>query len=456
MDKQGPDTEEIIAAMNNHDFKKVRQAFRLMDAADISATFKDLDIVQSIVLFRLVPGRRRPEVFAFLSRDRQEEMLERLPDLVVVSLLNDMEPVDRTRLLEEMPAELSSRFLQMLSPEEREMATRLLSYPEDSVGRLMSPEFVGLRSGMNVTDALAYIRWNSTVIPESLLLHLFVVNDQHQFLGHVSLGALVVADPPSLPVDEIMDTLQQPLSVYDHESEAVDYFRKYDRPYIPVVDEKQTLVGIVEADDVFDVAEEDATEDIQQFGGQGALEESYFETPLATLLRKRAGWLALVFVAMMATANAMEIFKTEIGKWKVLVFFLPLVMSSGGNSGSQAAALMIRGLAVKEVELRDWFKVFRRELLIGLGLGLLLGILGFSRAWFGGQGPMVGLILALTLMGIVIFGAMAGAMLPFLLKGLRLDPAVSSSPVIAAMVDIVAIFMLFNIAIYLVSMFGGI
>ena len=191
----------------------------------------------------------------------QEELLAHLPDVVGITILNEMDPVDRTRLLEELPQEISTRFILKLNPEERKMAWQLLSYPEDSVGRIMTPEFASVHSGITVRDALADIRWNSTRIPEDLLHNIFVIGSEGELLGHVSLASLVIADPASIPVDELMDRTIDTVSVYESESSAVDYFRKHDRPYIPVVDEDGKLVGLVEADDIFDVAEEEATEE---------------------------------------------------------------------------------------------------------------------------------------------------------------------------------------------------
>lgn len=449
------DTQDKIKnGLDSHDFKLVRTLVRSLNNADLSEILDEIDIEKAIVFFRLLPKPNRPEIFSYLSFDRQNDLLDHLPDIVCVSLLNEMEPVDRTKLLEELPEEISSILIQKLSPEERKIAWQLLSYPDDSVGRIMSPEFVALKSGFNVREALDYIKWNSSRIPEQLLHHIFVIDDENKFLGAISLAALVVADPSSLPIEEIMDTTVTPIEVTDDESLAVDFFRKYDKPYIPVIDDKNVLVGIVEVDDVFDVAEEEATEDIQQFGGSDALEDSYFQTPIHTLVRKRAGWLAILFVGMMFTTNALEHYDAFIKTMSFLVIFMPLIVSSGGNSGSQAASLIIRGFAVKEVMLSDWWRVFSREIVIGIGLGLILGAMGFLRVVIGGHEHLIGITVALALIGVVSFGTIVGSMLPFALKAIKLDPAVSSSPVIASVVDIVGIVIFFNIGIYVLGHWG--
>lgn len=440
---------EIKVLMDSKDYKGLRDLLASIEVADISEIFDDLELSYSIALFRMAPKDRRTEIFSFLSFDKQQNMLARLPQQVVANILNEMEPVDRTQLLEDLPEDVRSKKISLLEPDERIMAWQLLSYPEDSIGRLMSPEFVAVNHNMTVIEALDHIRWNSEKIRESLLNHIFVVDDAGRLEGHLNLSRLVLADPRSLKVSELLEPKIHAVSVNEDEGAAVDYFRKYDRPYIPVVDDGGILVGMIEADDIFDVAEEEATEDIQAFGGQASLEESYLQTPVFTLFRKRGGWLATIFLMMMFTANVLKAYEDSFALQFVLIF-LPLIISSGGNSGSQAASLIIRGLAVRDIEMDDWVKVLRREIIMGLCLGLVLGFLGFIRVvWIGDHGLLAGISISLSLVSVVTFGAVAGSMLPFILKGMKLDPAVSSSPVIASLVDIFGIFILFNIAIYL-------
>lgn len=439
--------ESIKLDLNNRQFKKIRLKLKEMEVANVSELLAEVNIDEAIILLRLISRTKRALVFSYTPFDRQEQMLERLPEPVGLSLLNEMEPVDRTRLLEELPSELSTHLITKLNPEERKMAWQLLSYPEDSVGRIMGPEFIALPEGLSVSQALEDIRWQGGKYRESIVHHIFVVASDKKLMGHVSLASLVLADPPNQNIATLIDTTQESLSPLDDQSLAVDYFRKFDRTYIPVVDEHERLVGIVEADDVFDVAEEEATEDIQAFGGQSSLEDSYFQTPFFTLLQKRGSWLSLIFLMSMFSANALEGFSSVIKSMTFLVFFLPLVIASGGNSGAQAASLIIRGLAVREMQESDWLRVFVRELLIGMCLGALLGFMGFWRAvWIGDLGIVAGVSVAVSLVLVVTFGAVAGAMLPFMLKSLKLDPAVSSSPVIASLVDLFGIMVLFQLA----------
>ncbi len=445
-------TSGMRTALEARQFNQLRQAFRSLEVADIAEAIKEFEISQCIVLFRLIPKSRRAEVFAYLPFDRQEEMLEQLPDVLVVSILNEMEPVDRTRLLEGLDPDISNRIILKLTPEERQVAWQLLSYPEDSVGRIMSPEFMTLRAEMRASNAIEHVRWNASRFPEERILRLFVVDEDGRYLGDVSLAALLIADPSSQPVSEIMDSSYTALSVYDDRESAVDAFRKYDRSYIPVVDEDNVLLGVVQADDVFDVAEEEASQDIQQFGGIEALEESYFQTDIFTLMRKRAGWLSILFIGGLFTSAALKTYNDTFTAMSFLIFFLPLIISSGGNTGSQAASLIIRGIAVRDMELRDWGRVLRRETITGVALGIILGVLGICCAWFWGYDAIVALIIAVSLVGVVLFGAIVGSMLPFILKRVGLDPAVCSSPLVATFVDGIGVVIFSNVAIAVTRM----
>jgi magnesium transporter len=439
--------------LSSKNFKSIRPLLKSAEPADIGEKISELSLADLVLIFRLIPRARRAEVFAYIPFERQEELLEALPETVVNSLLNDMEPDDRTRLLEELPFEIRSQILLKLSPEERSMAWQLLSYEEDSVGRLMNPEFIAVRGELKVSEAFEYIRW-TVRDPEELHSRLFVVDGVGQLQGEISLSALVLADPSTLTLSQIMEPSQVFLRATDDKGVAVDVFRKYDKPYIAVVDESERLVGVVTSDDVFDIAEEEATEEIQQFGGTAHLEDSYFETPANVMLRKRAGWLAMLFVGELFTGTAMKHYDETIASMRYLVYFIPLVISSGGNSGSQAASLIIRGLAVKEIQLSDWFKVAKRELGMGFLLGSILGIIGFLKGYFWSHSLIEGLIVGIALLGIVMFGCIVGALLPLFIRFCKMDPAVSSSPFIASLVDVSGIIIYFNVAIWITTWLG--
>lgn len=447
-------TSKVKKAVAEKDFSGLRKQFKQARPADIAEAASSLSLQEASVVVRLI-GRRASDVFAYFRPEFQLELLENLPDRTSVRLLNDMEPDDRTTLLQQLPQDQQARLLLTLSPEERRVARELLSYEEDSVGRLMTTEVLSIREDMTVAQALDWIRWQGAGVPTEYLSHLFVTDERGVYLGDIPLGSLVMCDPPSLEVSSIMTRDIKPLRTFQPETKAVDKFRKYDVAFLPVLDEQNVLVGMVTSDDVFDVAEEDATEDIHAFGGQAALEQSYFQTALFTLLRKRAGWLAVLFLGEMFTVLVLKNYDEAIANLRYIVYFMPLIISSGGNSGTQAASLIIRGLAVSEMTLSHWRRVLAREVVMGLGLGLLLGIMGVLSALLWGDGAAVAMVAFASLIGVVMFGVVIGSMLPFAFQALKLDPAVSSSPFIACLVDLFGVLIFVKVALYGAEHFPG-
>lgn len=447
------DIKKYHRLLSERNFSAIRKGFKEYNPTDIAEVVDGEDISDQIMYFRLIERSKRAEAFTYLDIDDQKNLLEELNDSVVISVMNQMDPVDRTKLLEDLTPEISNSIILKLDPEERQLAWKLLSYPEDSVGRIMSPEFVALKKNMLVNQAIEYVRWNASRYSEELLNQIFVVSSSGEYLGEISLVGLLLADPTSQPVGEVMETGFSLLNATDDQETAVDVFRKYDRTLMPVVDESNVLVGVVHSEDVFAVAEEEASEDIQQFGGVEALDVSYFNTGLASLIKKRAGWLAVLFIGGIVTGKAIKYYDAAFDTMAFLVVFLPLIISSGGNSGSQAASLIIRGIAIRDMELSDWYRVLVRESITGLGLGLFLGFLGFVCSIFWGFNYSVGIIVAISLLGIVIFGAIAGSMLPFALQRLKLDPAVCSSPLVASLVDVVGVVIFANVALLIAQYF---
>ncbi len=446
--------EKFQDALAKRHYKQLRSMLAKLEEADLAELFTKFETGQAIAFFRMVSKKRRAEIFTHFSIDVQEKFLSELPEVVVIALMNEIQPDDRTKILESLSQELSSRILLKLSPDERSLAWQLLSYPDESVGRYMTPEFLALHEKMTVKEAIDYIQWNGSPLEEESLHYLFVTDEDDRYRGEVSLAELILADPQTVKIEDIMHQSYVLVNAREDQEIAVDTFRKYDRAVIPVIDDEAKLVGILTSDDVFDLAEEEATEDIQQFGGQATLEDSYFSTPLLTMVKKRAGWLSVIFIGELFTGTALKYFDDAIMNMRFLVYFVPLIISSGGNSGSQAASLIIRGLAVKEMTLLDWRKVFSREIGMGLILGIILGILGYIRAITWDQDHLVSIIIFLSLVSIVTIGAVVGSMLPFLIKSLKMDPAVSSSPFIASIVDVLGILIYFSVAVTIMRLFG--
>ena len=370
----------------------------------------------------------------------------------MTDLLNDLDPDDRTAFFEELPGEVSQRLVQMLSQEEREVAMRLLGYPEDSIGRLMTPEYVAVRPYFTVAQALEHIRRYGR---DSETLDVIYVVDEHwKLIDDIRIKEVILASP-ARNVSEITDNRFVALRAEDDQEVAVRAFQDNNRTALPVIGGDGTLLGIVTVDDVMNVAEQESTEDFQKFGGTEGLDLSYTRTPLAEMVRKRAGWLVILFFGEMLTASAMGYFDDEIARAVVLALFVPLIISSGGNSGSQAASLIIRSLALGELKLRNWWYVMRKEIFSGLILGAILGIIGFVRIFiwqeaglydYGTHWPWIAASVSVSLVFIVLWGTLSGSMIPFILKKCGLDPATASAPFVATLVDVTGLIIYFSIA----------
>lgn len=443
-----PELAELIRQRN---FNQLRQVLCEFPAPDIAEIFTDLSSEDEAVLLRLLPHELATEVFEHLSVQDQEGLLHALGTEQVASILNDLPPDDRTALLQELPSAATQKLLALLKPEERKIAVELLGYPKDSIGRRMSPEYVAIQQNWMVGEVLAHLRKEEH--KRETMNQLYVVDAKGHLVDFVRLRNLVVA-PIQCSVLELLENQKLFLRASDDQETAVVAFTKYDVTILPVVDSKDVLVGVVTVDDVLDVAEKEATEDIQKLGGMEALEAPYLRIGMLQMVQKRAPWLIILFLSEMLTTTAMGFFEGEIAKAVVLALFLPLIISSGGNSGSQATTLIIRAMALGEVTLRDWWRVMRREALSGLTLGLILGAIGFLRVTIWAQfsniyGPhwlLIATVIFFSLIGVVLWGTLAGSMLPFLLRRCQLDPATSSAPFVATLVDVTGLIIYFTVA----------
>lgn len=421
-------------------------------APDIADFLDRLDPVKRSVVFRSLPRAQAGDVFAYLEPERQEALLRDLTGAQTRELLASLSPDDRTALLAELPANVTQQLLATLAPADLVEARQLLGYPEESVGRLMSPDVVAIRADWSVGEGLAHIRRVGR--DAETLDMIYVVDGEGHLIDDLRLRVFVLASP-NLPVSALMDRSYVALRATDDREEAVRAIERYDRVALPVIDSEGLLLGIVTADDVLDVAEEEATEDFQKLGGMEALDTPYMQTGLGAMIRKRAGWLSALFLGEMLTATAMGHFEDEIAKAVVLALFVPLIISSGGNSGSQATSLIIRAMALRELRLRDWWKVLSRELPTGLLLGAVLGSIGVVRiliwqftGWgnYGAHYLLVASTVGLSLIGVVLFGTLAGSLLPFVLRRIGFDPASASAPFVATLVDVTGLIIYFSVA----------
>lgn len=441
---------EIQELIEQRKFAELKEVLAEWHPADLAEVIVGFPNEQEVLIFRLLPQAVATEVFEYLGVEAQERLLHALGQEDAVKILNEMAPDDRTALLEELPSAAVTRLLNLLSPAERATAKKLLGYPEGSIGRLMTPDFIAVRDEWTVQQVLDHVRH---VGRDSETLNvLYVVDEAGKLIDDVRIREFLLR-PLAHTVHDIRNQEFYALKVTDSQETAVEAFRRYDRTTLPVVDSAGKLVGIVTVDDVLDVAEKAATEDIQKIGGTEALDEPYMRIALRKMVRKRAGWLIILFVGELLTATAMGFFEQEIARAVVLALFVPLIISSGGNSGSQAATLIIRAMALGEVTLRDWWHVMRREITAGLSLGLILGSIGFLRItlWslfsnlYGPHWFLVALTVSLSLVGVVLWGTLSGSMLPFLLRRLGFDPAASSAPFVATLVDVTGLVIYFLI-----------
>jgi magnesium transporter len=442
--------DELIERQQWDDLRAKLSETHVSDIAEMLTT---LPHHHEAIVFRLLPREQAARVFAYLPLQRQEQLVHSLSSDEVKNILDQMAPDDRTHLLGELPAKVTRRLLEVLSPEELKSARQLLGYPEHSVGRYMTPEYAAIRPEMTASQALEHIRQVGR--GKETLNVIYVLDENGKLLEDLRLGSLVLADPNAV-VTSIPDPPMVSLLATDDREWALELFEKYDRVALPVTDSLGNMLGIVTADDMLDVAESEATEDIQKLGGSEALDAPYTQVGIWSMIRKRGGWLSALFLGEMLTATAMSFFEKEIAQAVVLALFVPLIISSGGNSGSQASSLIIRALALRELKLRDWFHVFRREFFSGLMLGTLLGVIGFCRIvlWqhlhltdYGEHYLLLALTVWASLIGVVMFGTLAGSMLPFILRRLGFDPAASSAPFVATLVDVTGLCIYFTVAL---------
>lgn len=432
-------------------------SFKNLHPADIAEQLNKLNDRDRNITFYLLSNDQKVEVFSYLEANTQIQIIKSLTDQDLAEVLNNLEPDDRTELLENFPDELIKNFINLLNEEERVIALNLIGYEEDSIARLMTPMYVQIKENYTVKDVFAHIKKYGK--KAETLNNIFVVDENNKLIDDLRIGEFLLADE-NMKVSDLMDRNFISITTTTKIEDALEIFDKYDRNTLPIVTEKGVLVGIVTIDDILDRIKQRDSEDIQKFGGMEELDVSYTQTPIFELIRKRAGWLVILFIGEMFTASAMGYYDQEIEKAIVLALFIPLIISSGGNSGSQAASLIIRAMALGELKLRDWWYVFKKEMNSGLILGGILGLVGFLRIliWektglydYGEFWLYVSLSVAFSLVLVVLWGTLTGALIPFILRKIGFDPATASSPFVATLVDVSGLVIYFNIASYFLS-----
>lgn len=450
---QQPPLADIQHLLEAREFFKLKDALKDFQPSELAELIENEESPeQQAILFRVLPLHLATQTFELLDLGIQRQFLETLSTDKIADILNEMAPDDRTELLEFLPSDLVRELILTLSEAERRVTLELLGYPEYSVGRLMTPDYVAVRQDWSVEHVLNHIREYGR---RAETLNEIYVTERGVLLDAIRIHEILLA-APATKVSELMDRRFIALQVMQDQEEALELFEKHDRVALPVVSPQGVLFGIVTVDDMLDVRAEEDTEDMQKLGGVQALEEPYLDLPLLTMVRKRVGWLVVLFLGELFTATAMAHFEGEIQRAVVLATFIPLIISSGGNAGSQATSLIIRGMALGEFSPRDWWRVLRRELASGIMLGLVLAIVGFARimiwemvspATYGPHWMPIGFAVGFSVLGIVLWGTLAGSMLPLLLKRLGLDPATASAPFVATLVDVTGLVIYFSFAL---------
>lgn len=446
-----PDLQTMI---DEKAYREVRDAISVLEPADIADLIEALPADSAVITFRVLPRQLAAATFADLAQRSQESLLEELGTEKSARLIESMDPDDRAAILDELPVEVSTQLIARFSPENRKVTQVILGYAPDSVGRLMTPDYVRLRADWSIQTALMHIRQygrNAETVD-----WVFVIDDEGELIDDIHIRDLLLADPDS-SVRDLMDDEFIALFAIDDREEAVRVMGRYDRTALPVVDSLGLLVGIVTADDVADVAEEEFTEDVQKLGGMKALDAPYTTTSVLGMYRKRGVWLAGLFLIQVFTISIMAFFGDALDKAVVLALFVPMIIASGGNTGTQAASLLVRAIAVEEVRLSAWWRIMRKELLTGLCLGLTLAVLGIAVVWGLSLTPMLNTPhlwpLAFTVSSavfiIVIWGTLIGSMFPLILERLGMDPAASSSPLVATLMDVSGLTIYFLVAMVL-------
>jgi magnesium transporter len=450
--------EQFEQLMQGNDLQALREFLDDQNISDVADLIYDHSEHEAQVIANMSINRAA-KVFKILDVSRQKQIVHELSSYKTAELLNELPADDRTDFLEELPKNVIRDLIKLLDPDERKITLSMLGYPEDSAGRLMTPDYVYVYTYNTVEQVLNIIR--KVAKNTETIDVIYVVNRKGELLDDLRIRDIILASPDK-KIAELMDDRVIALNVNDDQEHANEVFKMNNRVALPVTDDNNILMGIVTIDDMLWVANEEFSEDIQKIGGTEALDEPYLDTPLFKLVRKRAGWLIVLFLSELLTATAMAYFNDEITKATVLAMFIPLIMSSGGNSGSQASTLVIQAMAVGDISLLDWWRVMRREILSGLLLGSILGVIGFTRIciWhflmqygviedlYKEHWLLIAISVGVSLIGVVLWGTLSGSMLPIILKRLGADPAVSSAPFVATLVDVTGIVIYFSIAYF--------
>lgn len=443
--------EEVVDLVERNVEGELKDYLDALNISDVEHLIDELPHY-AVTFIDTLSIKRAVNVFRILDFPTQEKIIKKLTGEKLAELINLLPPDDRTSLFSELKGDAVKKLIILLPAKDRVKALSLLGYEEDSVGRLMTPDYIAVKKHWTVKMILEHIRRYGK--DSETIDVIYVIDDDGVLLDDIRIREILLANP-EVTILELTDNRTIALNANDPQEEAINVFRMNNRVALPVTDDNNVLLGIVTVDDILWIANEEYTEDMHKIGGTQALDEPYLDMPIFGLFKKRIGWLVVLFLGEMLTATAMAHFEADIAKAVILAMFVPLIISSGGNSGSQASTLIIQAMALGEITIGDWWRVMRRELISGLMLGIVLGSIGFLRifTWtlfsdiYGPHWALIGATVGVALVGVVLWGSLAGSMLPLLLKKLGADPATSSAPFVATLVDVTGLIIYFSVAV---------
>lgn len=442
--------EKLLELVNEKQFRRVKEQLAEANEADIAELIGELDVEKKVVVFRMLPKELSSDVFACLEPEDQEHIINSIGDYELKYIVEDLFVDDAVDMLEELPANVVKRVLKIATPDTRNLINQFLNYPENSAGSIMTAEYVGLKQRMTVEEAFAYIRKNG--VDKETIYTCYVMDSKRALEGVVTVKDLLM-NPYETVIRDIMDTHVIKAVTTDDQEEVMDMFQRYDLLSLPVVDHENRLVGIVTVDDIVDVMEQEATEDFEKMAAMAPSEKPYLKTSVLQLAKNRILWLLILMISSMVTGGILAKYENAFAVIPLLVTFIPMLTDTGGNAGSQSSTLIIRGMAVGEIETADIFRVIWKEVRVGVVVGIILGMVNYVRLVIMYPGSeMICLTVVLSLFATVLLAKTIGCVLPIAAKVLRLDPAIMAAPLITTIVDAFSLVIYFQLACKLLNL----
>lgn len=442
--------ENVLFFLKNNQLAKLKESLMEENPVDIAELFEDLTKEQSLKIFRILPKDTSAEVFSYLSSEKQQEIIENITDEEIRHIIDEMFIDDTVDFIEEMPANVVDKILQNTSPDTRKLINQFLKYPENSAGSVMTVEYVSLKSDMNIGQALNHIK--KVGIDNETIDICYIIDNQRKLVGFISLKSLIFLDD-ILPLVDAMETNVISAITTDDQEFIASQFRKYDLTSMPVVDNEGRLVGIITIDDVVDVIDQENTEDFQKMAAMNPSDEEYLKESVFSLAKHRIIWLLVLMISATATGTIIRRYEEVLQSVVILAAFIPMLMDTGGNAGSQSSTLIIRGIALGEIQLKDIGKILWKEFRVSLIVGITLAAVNFLRIYYIDRaGLTISLVVCASLLFTVVIAKVVGGVLPIMAKAFKLDPAIMASPLITTIVDACALVVYFGLSTHFLNL----